>query len=154
MEGVGGLHAWQWVFLIEGIMPIVLSPIIFWMLLTFPETSTALDERERFIAINRLGRGAARKTDSTFSWPALIRVFKRPSTYVFFIAQTSSCTVAVAQATFLPTILSVFLKFSTRKANIYAAYTYVFMIPIYPFIGWHSDWTRDRMYHFIFPMVW
>jgi len=153
MEGTGGLHAWQWVFLIEGILPIVLAPAMYWTLLTFPETSTALNERERFIAINRFGRGAARQTDSTFSWAALIRIFKRPSTYVFFIAQTSSCTVAVAQATFLPTILSVFLKFNTTKANIYAAYTYIFMIPIYPFIGWHSDWTRDRMWHFIFPMV-
>lgn len=126
---------------------------MFFMLLTFPETSTALSERERFIAINRLGRGAARKTDVTFSIPALIRVFSRPSTYVFFVAQTASCTVAVAQATFLPTILSVFLNFNTTKANIYAALTYVFMIPIYPFIGWHSDYTRDRTWHFVFPML-
>jgi hypothetical protein len=64
-----------------------------------------------------------------------------------------SCTVAVAQATFLPTILKVFLKYSVTKANIYAALTYIFMIPIYPFIGWHSDWTRDRMWHFIFCMT-
>jgi hypothetical protein len=64
-----------------------------------------------------------------------------------------SCTVAVAQATFLPTILKVFLKYSVTKSNIYAALTYIFMIPIYPFIGWHSDWTRDRMWHFIFCMV-
>ncbi|KAK5675706.1 hypothetical protein LTS10_011806 [Elasticomyces elasticus] len=150
MEGIGGLHAWQWVFLIEGALPIICAVPCYFALLTFPETSTALDERERFIAINRIGRGAARKTDQTFSWAAVWRVFGRPSTFVFFIAQTCSCTIAVAQATFLPTILKVFLKYSVTRSNIYAALTYIFMIPIYPLIGWHSDWTRDRMWHFVF----
>ncbi|KAK4552275.1 hypothetical protein LTR86_010445 [Recurvomyces mirabilis] len=152
MEGIGGLHAWQWVFLIEGALPILCAIPTYFALLTFPEDSPSLNERERFIAINRLGRGSSRKTDKTFTWAAAWRVFSRPSTYAFFIAQTASCTIAVSQATFLPTILKVFLKYSTTKSNIYAALTYVFMIPIYPFIGWHSDWTRDRMWHFVFCM--
>jgi hypothetical protein len=153
LEGVGGLHAWQWVFLIEGILPIIAAAPCYFALLTFPETSTALNEYERFIAINRFGRGATRQTDKSFTWSAVWRIFTRPSTYVFFVAQTCACTVAVAQATFLPTILHVFLGFNTTKSNLYAAFTYIFMIPVYPFVGWHSDWTRDRMWHYILCMV-
>lgn len=152
LEGVGGLHAWQWVFLIEGILPIVAAPCYF-ALLTFPETSMALKEHGKFIAINRFGRGATRRTDKTFTWSAVCRIFTRPSTYVFFIAQTCACTVAVAQATFVPTILHVFLGFNTTKSNLYAPSTYIFMISVYPFVGWHSDWTRDRMWHYILCMV-
>ncbi|KFY99852.1 hypothetical protein V500_01249 [Pseudogymnoascus sp. VKM F-4518 (FW-2643)] len=153
LEGKGGLHAWQWVFIIEGALPIILAPALYFVLLTFPETTPALSNRERFIAINRLGRGADRQTDVTWSWPGFVRIFTRPSTYVFFTAYISACTVAVAQATFLPTILHVFLKFDTVKSNIYTALTFIFVIPLYWFVGMHSDWTRDRMWHFILPMV-
>ncbi|KAH0829908.1 hypothetical protein FOPE_10936 [Fonsecaea pedrosoi] len=73
-----------------------MAPIIFLLLLTFPETSTALSERERYIAINRFGRGAARKTDVSWSWPAFRRIFKRPSTYVFFVSYVALYMVAVA----------------------------------------------------------
>jgi hypothetical protein len=82
------LHAYSRVFLIEGALPIVCAIPCYFALLTFPETSKSLNEREKFIAINRIGRGAARQTDKTFSWAAVWRVFARPSTYVFFIAQT------------------------------------------------------------------
>jgi len=123
------------------------------LLLTFPETSTALSERERFIAINRFGRGATRKTDVTWSWPAFVRIFKRPSTYVFFVSYVSLCIVAVAQATFLPTILQVFLKFPVPKANIYTAICNFTIIPIYWIWGVHSDWTRERMWHYLFPVI-
>ncbi|PVH87407.1 MFS general substrate transporter [Cadophora sp. DSE1049] len=88
LQGAKGLHAWQWVFIIEGAAPVALSIPVFLLLLTFPETSTALSERERFIAVNRFGRGAARKTDS-WSWATVLRIFSRPSTYVFFVAYVS-----------------------------------------------------------------
>jgi MFS family permease len=154
LQGSHGLNAWQWVFIIEGALPIAMSIPLFFLLLTFPETSTALSERERFIAINRLGaRGATRKTDVTWSWPAFVRIFTRPSTYIFFISYVSLCIVAVAQATFLPTILRVFLKFGTTKANLYTAICNLVSIPIYWIVGVHSDWTRERMWHYLIPVV-
>lgn len=45
-------------------------------------------------------------TDLTWDWAAFRRIFSRPSTYVFFTSYVSLTIVAVAQATFLPTILS------------------------------------------------
>lgn len=134
-------------------MPIVLALPVFFLLLTFPETSTALSDRERYIAINRFGRGSTRKTDVTWSWPAFRRIFSRPSTYVFFISYVSLCIVAVAQATFLPTILSAFLKFSVTKSNLYTAVCNLTIIPLYWFYPYHSDWTRERMWHYIFPVA-
>ncbi|KFX93817.1 hypothetical protein O988_06615 [Pseudogymnoascus sp. VKM F-3808] len=154
LQGSHGLNAWQWVFIIEGALPIAMAVPLFFLLLTFPETSTALSDRERFIAINRLGaRGATRKTDVTWSWPAFVRIFTRPSTYIFFISYVSLCIVAVAQATFLPTILRVFLKFGTTKANLYTAICNLVSIPIYWIVGVHSDWTRERMWHYLVPVL-
>jgi len=101
-------------------MPIAMSIPVYFLLLTFPEDSKALNERgkhiqyrkghllidpERHIAINRFGRGATRQTDMTFSWHAFFQVMSRPSTYVFFVSYVCLLIVAVALGTFLPVIL-------------------------------------------------
>ena len=79
---------------------------VYFLLLTFPETSTALTERERHIAINRFGRGATRQTDATWDTKTFIQVMTRPSTYVFFVSYICLLIVAVALGTFLPIILN------------------------------------------------
>ena len=45
LNGKGGLDAWQWVFIIEGAMPIVVAVPLYFALLTFPEDSKALTDR-------------------------------------------------------------------------------------------------------------
>jgi hypothetical protein len=45
-------------------------------------------------------------TDLSWDWAAAKRIFARPSTYLFFTSYVSLTIVAVAQATFLPTILT------------------------------------------------
>ncbi|KAH7327535.1 major facilitator superfamily domain-containing protein [Rhexocercosporidium sp. MPI-PUGE-AT-0058] len=153
LDGKGGLDGWQWLLLIEGALPIVLAVPIYFLLLSFPETSTALTERERYIAINRFGRGATRKTDVTWSKPAFIRIMTRGSTYIFFISFTALCTVAVGLANFLPTILSSFLRYSSQQSNLYSAIVNLVAIPLFWTIGWHSDWTRERMWHYLIPAL-
>ena len=151
LNGIGGLDGWQWVLIIEGALPIILAGPLAWTLLSFPETSTQLTERERFIAINRLPRGATRKTDVTWDSAAFLRIMSRPSTYMFFTSFICLCTVAVGLANFLPTILSNFMGFSGLKSNLYSAITNMVAFPLFWFFGWHSDWTRERMWHYVIP---
>ena len=81
-------------------------------------------------------------------WPPIYRVMNRPSTYVFFVSYICLLIVAVAQGTFLPTILNSFAKFSSTKANEYTSAVYFSAIIIYSLWSWHSDWTRERMWHY------
>ncbi|KAL6248637.1 hypothetical protein RBB50_004892 [Rhinocladiella similis] len=153
LDGRAGLESWRWLFIIEGLLPIVMAVPVYFLLLTFPETSPALSERERHIAINRFGRGATRSTDVTWEWRAFVAVMKRPSTYVFFVSYICLLIVAVALGTFLPTILKVFAKFSSTKANEYTSAVYFAAIVCYAIWSWHSDWTRERMWHYILPAM-
>lgn len=99
-----------------------MAPVVYYLLLTFPETSTALNDRrkhlhgiafcsllinivERHIAINRLAIGNTRKTDVTWDYAAVKAVLLRPSTYLFFISYTCLCLIGTSQGTFAPTIL-------------------------------------------------
>ncbi|KAK2805533.1 hypothetical protein FQN50_006159 [Emmonsiellopsis sp. PD_5] len=157
----GGLKSWQWVFIIEGAMPIFLSIPLYLLLLTFPEDSKSLSDRERHIAINRFGRGSTRKTDVTWDTKAFLRIMSRPSTYMFFVSYICIAITAVAQATFLPTILksvntppsAPLMKFSTQKANLYTAIVNLVAVPLYWTYPYHSDWTRERMWHYIAPIA-
>ncbi|KAH8879722.1 MFS general substrate transporter [Thozetella sp. PMI_491] len=153
LDGKGGLDGWQWLLLIEGLIPIVCAIPIYFALLTFPETTAGLSEREKYIAINRFGRGSTRSTDATWDRAAFVRIMTRPSTYIFFVSFTCLCTVAVGLANFLPTILSTFLKFSSTQSNLYTAVTNLVALPLFWVVGWHSDWTRERMWHYLIPAL-
>ncbi|KFX97544.1 hypothetical protein O988_04824 [Pseudogymnoascus sp. VKM F-3808] len=149
----GGLKSWQWVFIIEGAMSIFCAIPIYFILLTFPEDSKALSDRERYIAINRFGRGSTRKTDVSWDTMAFVRIMARPSTYAFFLSYVCIAIAAVAQATFLPTILGSLMKFDVEKSNIYTAIVNIVAVPLYWTYPLHSDWTRERMWHFIVPVA-
>lgn len=45
LDGRAGLESWRWLFIIEGLLPIVMALPVYFLLLTFPETSTALSDR-------------------------------------------------------------------------------------------------------------
>lgn len=53
----------------------------------------------------------------------------------------------------MATILNVFLKFNSSKAIIYSAIVPLVMIPLYWTWGLHSDWTRERMWHYLIPLI-
>ncbi|KAJ5693515.1 hypothetical protein N7455_003581 [Penicillium solitum] len=153
LNGRGGIKSWQWVFLIEGAIPVVCAAPLYFILLSFPEDSKALTDRERYIAINRFGRGATRSTDVTWDTSAFIRIMTRPSTYCFFVSYICVAIIAVSQATFLPSIFHEFMEFSTTKSNIYTAAVYLALIPPYVLWSLHSDWVRERLWHFLIPII-
>ncbi|KAL2864409.1 major facilitator superfamily domain-containing protein [Aspergillus lucknowensis] len=127
--------SWQWVFIIEGAMTILVAVPIYCLLLTFPETSTSLSAR------------------GTLYSSQLTSIMARPSTYMFFLGYICIAIAAVAQATFLPTILHTLLQFSTQKANLYTAIVNLVAVPLYWIYPLHSDWTRERMWHFNIPVL-
>ncbi|CAO3563423.1 unnamed protein product [Mortierella alpina] len=76
MHGAGGLRAWQWIFIIEGIPTIICSIIAYIFLPDFPETSTFLTPDEKELNIKRLRIDAGPATDNTFSRSQVWAAFK------------------------------------------------------------------------------
>ncbi|CDS05759.1 hypothetical protein LRAMOSA08287 [Lichtheimia ramosa] len=54
MDGMRGMHGWQWLFLLEALPTIILGIATFFILPGFPSTSKALNERERASLMKRL----------------------------------------------------------------------------------------------------
>lgn len=45
------------------------------------------------------------------------------------------------------------MGFSSQKSNLYTAISNLVALPLFWVIGWHSDWTRERMWHYVIPAL-
>lgn len=68
MDGLGGRKGWQWIFILEGLVPVATSLVVWRILPDSPETASFLEPREKEYVINRLavetGSGEGRVTNS------------------------------------------------------------------------------------------
>lgn len=68
MDDVAGLAGWKWIFILEGLLPIVVSFTLYFILPDKPETAKFLTKREREFVINRIalytGSGMGRTTNN------------------------------------------------------------------------------------------
>ncbi|KAJ3340499.1 hypothetical protein HDU93_006967 [Gonapodya sp. JEL0774] len=164
LNGVAGLKAWQWVFIIEGIPAVLLGVGAFFLLLEFPQTPTTyLTPEEQDIAIRRLPHHAPSMHDKTFVWEEAISVFCQPAHWLvrsdrvwcdcFMLTYICASIGILGAANFLPSILGG-LGFTTPfSANLASAWPN-FAGGVY-YICWsrHSDYTRERVWHGIIPCL-
>ncbi|TKA44529.1 hypothetical protein B0A54_04479 [Friedmanniomyces endolithicus] len=68
MAGIDGLGGWRWIFMLEGLVPVALSLVIWKLLPDSPETASFLTKHEKEFIINRLaletGSGHGRVTNA------------------------------------------------------------------------------------------
>lgn len=86
MEGVAGLHAWQWIMIILGIVTSVLGVIVFFFLLDDPRSPRFnFTEEEKMIMEERL-RDNGIKRSNEVKWDQVKECFRDPKTYVWFFS--------------------------------------------------------------------
>ncbi|KAG1736554.1 MFS general substrate transporter [Suillus lakei] len=116
MEGVGGLHGWQWIFCLEGIATLLVAFFSFFYMHDYPETAKFLTESERLYIINMLKQDAnnlSSRFDTQFVWQAI----KDYKTYVQILIYMGLLVPGYAIALFSPTIISE-LGYSAANAQL------------------------------------
>ena len=88
MNGLQGLSAWRWVFIFEGLLTIILSGFIFWILPDLPKlprSKSWLTEREQELIEARLPLNAPATGEKIFDWKEAWHAFRSPTVYGFML---------------------------------------------------------------------
>ncbi|KAL3478898.1 major facilitator superfamily domain-containing protein [Aspergillus californicus] len=107
MDGVRGMSAWRWVYLLEGLFTILFSGVVFFVLPDWPKserTKKWLTEREQEYVEARLSENAPKTDDSNFDMHEVTSALKDPRTYAFMISQILINFSGYALSWQLPTI--------------------------------------------------
>ncbi|KAL1729744.1 major facilitator superfamily domain-containing protein [Schizophyllum commune] len=104
MEGIGGLHGWQWIFGIEGMTTVLCSILAFMYMPDYPDSATFLTKMQRTHHMQVLredAQGLATHFDMKFVWQALFDY----KSWVQVGAYMGNVVTMYALALFLPTII-------------------------------------------------
>lgn len=108
MGGVGGLEAWRWLFILEGLATIVLGAIALFVLPDFPGTTKWLTDTEKIVAQGRLaadaGSSALLDAEKVPISRGIIWAAKDVRTWLFACLQMAT-TASISYSHFFPTLI-------------------------------------------------
>ncbi|KAI4591451.1 hypothetical protein KJ359_001023 [Pestalotiopsis sp. 9143b] len=152
LNGVRGIAAWQWLFIIEGVATVGIAFIAYFVIPNFPRTTTWLSEEERALAIWRLeediGEDDWTGSENQTFWQGAKLAFSDVKTYVL-----EACFVASGSVTnFFPTVVAT-LGYNSVNSLLLTAPPYVLCVITSFANAWHADKTGERYWHVIWPLV-
>lgn len=99
MDGVGGYSGWQWIFILEGILTIILGVMTFFLLIDSPRLSGKWlnPEEIRYLELQtfiKQGGRVSEDKEGGFKWCELIAVITNPRVYgqAYILLAISACS--------------------------------------------------------------
>ncbi|TFY66688.1 hypothetical protein EVG20_g4407 [Dentipellis fragilis] len=142
MEGIGGLHGWQWIFCLEGIVTVVVAGLSYIFMHDYPETATFLSVSERQHVIQMLkddSNNLATHFDMKFLWQAVFDY----KTYLQITVYMGVLVPVYAVALFTPSIIKE-LGYSSARAQLLSIPPFVCGCLMTIVVGIYSDKTNIR----------
>jgi len=87
MDYVAGLAAWRWLFILEGIPPVVFAPVVALLLPDYPETSKWLSQAESDRVQARLRGNASISSGRGLCWEDVKATVLNPRLWVHYIVR-------------------------------------------------------------------
>lgn len=113
----GALAGYRLIFLIEGAITLVLSPIIIWWLPDDPVAAKFFNEEEAQIMKIRALQREKFMGNEHFEWKEVAIAFQEPKTYFSMVIQFCQDTILYGFSTFLPSILRSGLGYGVLEAQ-------------------------------------
>jgi len=140
MEGVLGLHGWQWLFLIEGLPALLLAFAVLKLLPDSPAHASWLSAEEKGMIASRLAvDDAAKECDL---WPAL----RDPRVFALGLALFGTICAGIGIQLWLP-LIAQGMGYSNTASGFVVALPAVLAIGAMILWGRSSDRRRERVWH-------
>lgn len=159
MEGVGGMHGWQWMFLLEGLPTLVLGVIVFFYLTDRPAKAGWLSDAEKQWLEADLEMDRAQIADG--GRKDLAGAFLDWRVWYLILLYLTNVVANYGLGSWMPSVIedsNPALKASNpRAASAWAATltTIPWVVTFFVMMinGWHSDKTNERKWHIAIPHV-
>jgi ACS family tartrate transporter-like MFS transporter len=145
MDGIAGLHGWQWLFILEAVPSVVLGAFVLIYLIDRPDQARWLKPAERTWLAERLAfeRQEREKVVKWSIWQAM----SHPLMLALTLAYTGAAITNYGLSLWTPQIVNAFGSLSTVEVGFISALPY--LCATVGMILWnrHSDKTRERRWH-------
>src|SRR5215471_1283175 len=148
LEGILGLHGWQWMFFIEGLPAILLGlSLLFLLPASLSATSWLTQDEKSWLASELATEAAATRVPHAGVW----RVMFDP--YVLLLSLTFSGSVGVSQALALwqPQMIKEY-GLTNMEVGLVNTIPFALAAVIMMVWGYRSDRTGERLWHTILPL--
>lgn len=152
MDNVANMHAWQWFFLIEGIVSILVAIAAYFVLPDWPHNSKCLDEQEKEMAQYRVlvsNGGVDEGVGGT--WDGLKSAVADPFTW-YFCGMHFALVTAQSFKDFFPSILKTF-GFDKMTTYLVQAPPYAIAYMAACGFAWTSGRFQESCYHIVGPIL-
>ena len=105
MNGVGGLHGWRWIFILEGILTVLVSLVAYFFVANYPSTAKFLSEKERDYIHTRLVSNSDATRNETFTWTNVLFAIRDPKVWLYGLGFHTMSLPLYTLSLFLPTII-------------------------------------------------
>lgn len=105
MNGVGGLHGWRWIFILEGILTVLVSLVAYFFVANYPSTAKFLSEKERDSIHARLVSNNDATRNEAFTWTNVLFAIKDPKVWLYGFGFHTMSLPLYTLSLFLPTII-------------------------------------------------
>ncbi|KZP33539.1 MFS general substrate transporter [Athelia psychrophila] len=117
MDGIGGRRGWQWIFILEGLLTIVISLGAYFVVPTWLHSAKFLTEWERERLIARLNADSDAGNEEIFQWVFVRRAWTDHLVWAYALLFHGFAFVLYSLSLFMPTIIAG-LGFATWKAQL------------------------------------
>jgi MFS transporter, ACS family, tartrate transporter len=144
LNGVLGLHGWQWLFLIEALPSVALAALVFALLTDTPAKGTWLSPTERvWLQTQLTGEEARARIENANAESTLWRQLGTKRVWILVAANVGLSTSGIGAYFFMPLIIQS-MGFSVRNTGLLVALPGVAATVILPFWGIWADRAKRR----------
>ncbi|WP_338744449.1 MFS transporter [Pseudomonas putida] len=156
LDGVWGLHGWQWLFLLEGLPSVVMGFVVFGYLNDTPQQARWLSREDKQHLQHALAADNPPSNRTTGDGPgSLLREMLSPTVLMFSLVYFCLVNTLAMIAVWTPLII----KSISAADSSYSTIGFLAMIPqvctIIGMVVWglHSDRSQERKWHLVLPML-
>jgi ACS family tartrate transporter-like MFS transporter len=145
----GGLQGWRWIYILEGVAPVLAGFFVLFCLPDRPSTAAWLPPEEKDWLAGELEKERlAKATREHGAWRRHIGIVALLT--LFYFCQN---IVSYGMSTFMPSIAKAIVGTSETQAAWMTSLFFLTGFVVMQINSWHSDRTQERIWHVAWPML-